>query len=351
MPTFKYTAKNKESRTVTGKIVADNQQAVIEELRKRGLIITSINETKDASEKRSAFRSKKVKPDEIVIFARMLATMVDAGIPIMQGINALKEQTVHPAFKKVLSTVESDIQHGSALSVAFSKHPQVFSTLFVNMVRVGESGGVLAQILDRIATYMEKTLRLQRKVKSALIYPSVVVSMAIIITVFLLVKVVPTFAHIYESFDSELPAMTQILIGISDILKHNLLWVIGVFVLLGFLLRRWQKTEKGALAIDRTLLRLPIIGELLRKVAISRFSRTLATLVQSGVPILESLDIVEKTIGNKVLEVVIRDVKATVREGESIATPLEKSGVFPPMVTQQKSQKNKNSNNPQKIMF
>jgi len=333
MPTFKYTAKNKDSRTVAGKIVAENQQAVIEELRKRGLVITAISETKEAVVKKSAFQSKKVKGEEIVIFSRQLATMVEAGIPILQGVNALKDQVAHPSFKKVLGQVESDIQHGSSLSVAFSKHPQVFTALFVNMVRVGETGGVLATILDRIATYLEKTLKLQRKVKSALIYPAVVVSMAIIITIFLLVKVVPTFANIYDSLGAKLPAMTLVLIGISNTLKHNILILIGALILIGFLLRRWYKTEKGAFVIDRMLLRMPIFGELLRKVAISRFSRTLATLVQSGVPILESLDIVEKTIGNKVLEKVVQEVKQVVREGESIASPLEKSNVFPPMVT------------------
>jgi type IV pilus assembly protein PilC len=333
MPTFKYTAKNKDSRTVAGKIVAENQQSVIEELRKRGLTITAISETKQTAARRAAFTSKKIKGEEIVIFARQLATMVDAGIPILAGVNALKEQVTHPSFRKVLGTVESDIQHGSSLSVSFSKHPQVFSTLFINMVKVGETGGVLASILDRIATYMEKTLRLQRKVKSALIYPAVVISMAIIITIFLLVKVVPTFAGIYESFDADLPFMTMILISASDILRQNILWVIGGLIIAAFLLRRWYKTDKGAFVIDRFLLRMPIFGELLRKVAISRFTRTLATLIQSGVPILESLDIVEKTIGNKVLEKVIQDVKVTVREGESIANPLEKSAVFPPMVT------------------
>src|SRR6185503_11662781 len=222
MPTFKYTAKNKDSRTVAGKIVADNQQAVIEELRKRGLIITAISETKEVSTKKAAFQSKKVKGEEIVIFARQLATMVEAGIPILQGVNALKDQVVHPSSKKVLGQVESDIQHGSSLSVAFSKHTQVFSTLFVNMVRVGETGGVLAAVLDRIATYMEKTLKLQRKVKSALIYPAVVVSMAVMITIFLLVKVVPTFAGIYDSLGAKLPAMTLVLINFSNILKHYL---------------------------------------------------------------------------------------------------------------------------------
>ncbi|MCA9393389.1 MAG: type II secretion system F family protein [Candidatus Omnitrophica bacterium] len=333
MATFKYVAKNQESRSVTGKIAADNKAAVIEELRKRNLIIISINEVKDAVKKKSSFSSKKVKADEIVIFARQLATMVEAGIPIVQGLDALQEQVAQPTFKRTLSTITEDISHGSSLSVAFSKHPAVFDTLFVNMVRVGETGGVLAQVLDRIAMYMEKTLRLRRKVKAALIYPAVVVSMAVIITIVLLVKVVPTFAEIYESFDSELPAMTQMLITISNILQQYLLYVVGGFMLAGFLLRQWHKTKQGAIVIDSALLKLPIFGDLLRKVAISRFSRTLATLVQSGVPILESLDIVGKTIGNKVLEMTVDDVKNNVRSGESIAPPLAKSGVFPPMVT------------------
>lgn len=259
--------------------------------------------------------------------------MVDAGIPILQGIDALQDQMNHPTFKKTLITIRDDIQHGTSLSAAFAKHPNVFDTLFVNMVKVGETGGVLSAVLDRISTYMEKTLKLKRKVKSALIYPAVVVSMAVIITIVLLVKVVPTFAGIYESFDAELPALTQLLISISNFLKNNLLWIIVFFVVAVVALLRWHKTEKGALIIDRALLKIPVFGDLLRKVAISRFSRTLATLIQSGVPILESLDIVGKTIGNRVLELVVEDVKETVREGESIGTPLAKSGVFPSMVT------------------
>lgn len=335
MATFKYIAKNKDSRTVAGKIVAESKPAVIEELRKRQLIIISIDEVKEAVIKRGAMaiRRKRVKADEIVIFTRQLATMVEAGIPIMQGIDALQEQATYHFFKKVLINVRDDIQHGNSLSASFAKHPQVFDSLFVNMIKVGETGGVLSKILDRIASYLEKTLRLKRKVKAALVYPIVVVCMAIIITTVLLVKVVPTFAGIYASFNRDLPAMTQLLITISDTLRKNLLWIVLLIVLLAVGLRQWHKTPKGALIIDRTLLRLPIFGELLRKVAISRFSRTLATLIQSGVPILESLDIVGKTIGNRVLELVVEEVKLSVREGESLATPLGKSGVFPPMVT------------------
>ena len=333
MSTFKYVAKNKDSRTVAGKIAADSKTAVIEELRKREFVIISIDEIKEAAPKQKTFRSKKVKAEEIVIFSRQLATMVEAGIPIMQGIDALQEQVTHPGFKRVLISIRDDIQHGNSLSTAFAKHPSVFDSLYVNMIKVGETGGVLSKILDRISSYLEKTLRLKRKVQSALIYPIVVVCMAIIITTILLVKVVPTFAGIYASFNHKLPAMTQLLIMISDILRKYILFLIGGIVVIIVGLQQWHKTPQGALIIDRSVLRLPIFGDLLRKVAISRFSRTLATLIQSGVPILESLEIVGKTIGNRLLELTVEDVKASVREGESLATPLNKSGVFPPMVT------------------
>jgi type IV pilus assembly protein PilC len=201
------------------------------------------------------------------------------------------------------------------------------------MVKVGETGGVLSKVLDRVATYLEKTLKLKRKVRAALIYPSVVVFMAIAITVILLVKVVPTFEGIYASFDQELLAMTQVLILMSNILQNQLLYYIGGLIAFGIGVRQWHKTDTGAKIIDGFLLKMPVFGDLLRKVALSRFSRTLATLIQSGVPILESLDIVGKTIGNRVLEIVVDDVKNAVREGDSIATPLSKSPVFPTMVT------------------
>lgn len=333
MPTFKYTAKDQDSRPVSGKIVADNKALVLDELRKRKLIVISITEAKESSFTKISFSSKKVNADDIVIFSRQLATMVDAGIPILQGMEALQEQTTHPYFKSVITTIRDDIQLGTSLYAAFAKHPKVFDPLFINMVKVGETGGVLSAVLDRVAGYMEKTQALIRKVKSALIYPIVVVSMAIIITIVLLVKVVPTFSGIYASFDQELPAMTQLLIKISEILRTQLLWYIGLMIILAIVFARVNKTEKGGLAIDRMKLKIPIFGPLLRKVAVSRFSRTLATLTQSGVPILESLDIVGKTSGNRLLERVVDNVKNSVREGESISGPLTKSGVFPPMVT------------------
>ena len=333
MPVFKYAAKDKDSRNVGGKIAAESQTVVLEELRKRQLTIISIQEVKGSGGGQKAFERKKVKVDDVVLFSRQLATMIEAGIPIIQALEALQEQADQPAFRKVIGQVKEEIQHGSTLANAFSKHPQVFDMLFVNMVRVGETGGVLNEVLDRISTYMEKILKLKRKIQSALTYPAVVVTMAIIITTILIVKVVPTFAEIYSSFGEKLPPMTQLLIFISDIIRKYLLWIIlAIFVLVTAVVR-WHKTYRGARVIDGAVLKLPIFGELIRKVILSRFSRTLATLVQSGVPILESLEIVQRTVGNTVVADVVDDVREHVREGESIATPLEKTDVFPKMVT------------------
>ena len=333
MATFKYTAKDVNARSVTGKITAENQKAVIEELRKRNLTVINIMQVKDSSISKMSFSRKKVRPDDLVIFSRQLSTMVDAGIPILQCLDALQEQITHPYFHNVIVSVRDDIQLGSSLSASFSKHPRAFDTLYINMVKVGETGGVLSQILDRVATYLEKTLKLKRKVQAAMIYPAVVVTMAVIITIVLLVKVVPTFASIYDSFGQELPGMTQMLIGMSEFLQHSIHWLILGIIAAGFMLGRLYRTDKGRLIIDRFLLSMPLFGDLIRKVSISRFSRTLATLLQTGVPILESLDIVGKSSGNRVIESVVENVKINVREGESIATPLTKSGVFPPMVT------------------
>ncbi len=333
MPTFKYIAKDQSARNINGTISAENQTSVIDVLRKKNLTIISISPVREKGVSKFSFYAKSIKQDDLVIFSRQLSTMVEAGIPILQALDALQEQMTHKYFKNVITAVRDDIQVGSSLSAAFAKHPKAFDALYVNMVKVGETGGVLSAILDRVSSYLEKTLRLKRKVQAALIYPAVVISMAIIITTVLLVKVVPTFAEIYKSFNQELPLLTQTLINISEILKNYLLYLIGLLILMGFGISRFYSTEKGKLFIDRLILMIPIFGELIRKVTISRFSRTLSTLIQAGVPILESLDIVGKTSGNRVIGNVVENVKSSVREGESIATPLIKSGVFPPMVT------------------
>ena len=333
MPRFKYVAKDQTAKTISGELIADNQTMVIDELRKRKLVIISIKEIAEKTLAGVSFGKKKVKIEDLVVFSRQLATMVDAGIPLMQSLDALQEQIQSREFRKVISSLRDDIEVGNSLSTAFSRHPDVFDNLYINMVKAGESSGMLNVILERIATYSEKANSLRRKIKSAMVYPVMVVTMAVLITGVLMIKVVPTFKGIFEMLGGELPKPTQILIFISDILTVNLWQAIAVIVIIGFISSRFLKTEKGKIIFDRLKLKLPILGQLLRKVAISRFSRTLSTLIQSGVPILPSLDIVAKTSGNKVIEIAVNDVKSNVREGESIAMPLIRSGVFPPMVT------------------
>ncbi|MBF0569549.1 MAG: type II secretion system F family protein [Candidatus Omnitrophica bacterium] len=335
MPTFQYKAKDAEARTITGKIMAADEAQVIEELRKRHLVITGIKEEKATAlfTVSSLESAKPIKVEDVVLFARQMATMIDAGIPIIQTMEALEEQTTNVSFKKVLGTIKDDIRLGSGLSAAFAKHAKVFDNLFVNMLRVGETGGVLTTVLERLASYMEKAERLKRKVSSAMIYPITIVTMAFLVTTLLIIKVVPTFKTIYGSFGRELPFMTQILLDFSDTMQKNFPFVIAgivAFIVVFVLLKR---TPQGAYKIDSWKLKMPVFGDLICKVSVSRFCRTLSVLLQSGVPILESLDIVRKTIGNLVLERVIEEVIQSVREGESMADPLARSKVFPTMVT------------------
>ena len=335
MPTYKYTARDQEGKNVTGRIAAESESVIVAELRKRSLIILSIAEDKGSPSKSSAKPpgGKRVKPEDLVIFTRQFATMVDAGIPILQSLEALSEQTENLRFKAALVTIRGDIQTGSSLSTAFEKHPKIFDQLYVNMIRVGESGGILTTILERIAMYLEKSERLRQKVQGALIYPTVVISMAILITIGLLVKVVPTFSQIYSSLGQKLPAMTQMLIDFSDFLSHNILYMAACGAGLVFLFNKYKKTPAGNIQVDTMLLRMPVFGSLICKVSVSRFCRTFATLSQSGVPILQALDIVGKTCGNRVIEILVDEIKVSVKEGYSIADPLARSPIFPLMVT------------------
>ncbi|HOD12496.1 MAG TPA: type II secretion system F family protein [Candidatus Omnitrophota bacterium] len=333
MAKFKYIAKDENATTVTGKVTAESKELVIKELRKRSLIIISVEEDRGFSLKDFSVGEEKVKSEDLVIFTRQLSTMIDAGIPILQSLEALEEQVTQKYFKSVISAVREDVSVGNSLSASFSKHVRVFDSLFISMVKAGETGGALSALLDRIAGYMEKALKLRNKVKSAMVYPAVVITMAVLITVLLLVKVVPTFKGIYESLGKELPGMTQILIFISDNLKASFLWLVlaGIAGFVFFV--NYKKTQAGSLQIDRISLKLPIFGPLIQKVALSRFSRTLATLIQSGVPILTALDIVGKSSGNRVIELTVEDAAKHIQEGESISEPLIQSGVFPQMVT------------------
>ena len=336
MPTFKYVARDQEGKNVAGKMAADNESLIVAELRKRNLIIITIDEEKSSVVKSATPKikgGKKIKSEDIVIFTRQFATMVDAGIPILQCLEALGEQASNPSFKKTIESIQEDIQLGSSLSAAFAKHSKVFDQLYINMLRVGETGGILSAILDRVAMYLEKSEKLKQKVQAAMIYPAVVVSMALLITTVLIIKVVPTFATIYDSLGQKLPVMTQMLIDLSNVMQHQFIFLVGGLgaIIIGFI--KYRQTDAGRLQTDTLALKLPIFGDLICKVSVSRFSRTFSTLSQSGVAILETLDIVGKTCGNRVIELLVDEVKTSVREGESIAVPLSKSKVFPPMVT------------------
>jgi len=331
MPNFKYRAKDQQGKAVSATLEAKDKTALVELLRKRDLIIISVEETKGRALKVTG--KAKVKMDDLVIFSRQLATMVDSGIPLVQALDVLAEQIERPGFQAVVAGLRDNIETGSSLSEALSRHPGIFSALFVNMVRAGESSGMLDDILERLADYLEKSNALAHKVKSSFIYPGLVVSMAIIITSVLIFKVVPTFKGIFDTLGGELPVITQMLISFSNFARRSAPLLLGGLFLLAFSLRRVIRTKKGRMQLDKTVLRLPIVGVLLRKVAIARFSRTLSTLVKSGVPILNSLEIVARTSGNKVVEAAVDQVRTNIREGENIAEPLARSGVFPPMVT------------------
>lgn len=337
MPTFSYICKDQNAQTVTGKIDASELGLVVDELRRRQLVIISIDEVKAAvsflTAKGPSLSGHTVKTEDVILFARQMATMVDAGIPILQTMEALEEQASNLSFKKILAGIHEDIRLGSSLSGAFTKYPRVFNNLFVNMIKVGETAGVLTTVLDRVASYMEKSERLRRKVTGAMIYPAVISSMAIVIVIVLMVFVVPTFKTIYGSMGQALPPMTRVLMSFSEGFQKLFLYGLVGGVACVILFVNYARTASGSMQIDYMKLRFPLFGDLVCKVAVSRFCRTLAVLVQSGVPILEGLDIVRKTIGNRVLEKVVEDVIKCVREGASIAEPLQRSRVFPVMVT------------------
>jgi len=275
-----------------------------------------------------------VASKDLVIFSRQLATLVSAGVPIVQGLNILCEQIQSPVFKQIISAIRTDIESGIAIADAMKKHPKAFSELYVSMIRAGETGGVLDAILERLSAYLEASEELKGKVKGAMVYPLVISGVAGAVTLFLLIAVIPTFKNVFASFGGELPLPTRILLAVSDFLRHNFIYLMVFPVGLFFAFKRWYKTEKGHTIVDGITIRIPVFGDMLKKVAVSKFTRTLGTLIKSGVPILQALDTVAKTSGNKVVEDAIMKARESIREGEKIADPLKLSGIFPPMVIQ-----------------
>ncbi|MFA5311653.1 MAG: type II secretion system F family protein [Candidatus Omnitrophota bacterium] len=333
MTTYNYTAKDKNGYTLNGYLDVSSESEAADALHKKELTIISIEQAKDkASKPGDKVKDQKVKLDDLVIFTRQLATMIDSGIPLVHALGILSEQVENPALKGVVVSVRQDIEAGMSFCDALAKHPKVFSDLFINMARAGESSGMLDDILDRLASYLEKSAALSRKISSSLVYPAVVVSMAFIITAVLLLKVVPTFKGIFDVLGGQLPIPTQILIFMSDVFRKYFLFLVIFTVGLIFLFRKYIATERGRYNFDSVQLKAPVLGELFRKLSVAKFSRTFSTLVKSGVSVLNALDIVSKTSGNKVVEEAVVSCSKAVRDGESIAAPLLRSGVFPPMV-------------------
>jgi type IV pilus assembly protein PilC len=329
MGMFSYTAKDKLGQSVNGILDANSEAEAASILHEKELIVVSIE-----LEKNKALKGREggIKLYDLVIFSRQLATMIESGIPLVQSLTTLTEQIENKKLKEVALELRQDIQEGTSFCNALAKHPKVFSELFINMTMAGEASGTLDEVLDRLASYLEKAESLNRKIRTSLVYPEVVIVMAVLITSVLLIKVVPTFKGIFEMLGGTLPLATRILIGASDVLRKYFLFVIGLLVIFGFIFKKYINTEKGRYNFDSVKLKIPVLGILFRKVALAKFSRTFSTLIRSGVSILSALDIVARTSGNKVVEGAILNCRTAVQNGEPISRPLSKSGVFPPMV-------------------
>ena len=334
MPTYTWVGKTREGQSKKGVIVADDVDAAMTTLRAQAITPTTVKpKPKDLAEI-FPFLQKGVTIRDLVIFTRQFATMIDAGLPLVQCLDILGTQQESASFKKIILQIKGDVEAGSTFSDALGKHPKVFDRLYVNLVAAGEVGGILDTILSRLAAYLEKNDKLRRKVKGAMTYPAAVTVIATLVVVVMLTKVIPVFEKMFKDFGGTLPAPTQMVINISHWLQHYILYLaIGVFVV-GYGLKRWYGTEKGRAILDALFLKSPIFGPLLQKVAVARFSRTLSTMLSSGVPILDALEIVARTAGNVVVEKEILMTKSSIAEGKTIAEPLQGSKVFPGMVVQ-----------------
>ncbi len=333
MITFAYQARDASGRIVTGIQDAINEDNAVTSLMNRGLMVLSLQKKSDASKARK--KNGTVKETDTVLFTRQLATMIEAGISLVQALTALYEQC-DPKRQRNLRTIISDVtsrvQGGDTFHEAIGKHPRVFNNLYVSMVKAGEHGGLLAEILDRLAGFLESTARLRKKVKSAMTYPVIVICIAFAITTFLIVKVVPIFGEIFKDFGAKLPAPTQFLIDVSDFIRGN--WYILALALGGaiFGVRYFLRSKRGKQLSDKWKLKLPVFGPLVHKICMSRFSRTFAQLIRSGVPILEVLEIVGGSSGNHVIETSIKTVSQDIEKGDNLSVALSKKKIFPPML-------------------
>jgi type IV pilus assembly protein PilC len=335
MDVFVWEGRSRKGTIERGEISAANEAAVRSALRRQQIQAIKIEaKPKDLLQGLRFARRKKVKEKDIVVFTRQFATMIDAGLPLVQCLQILASQQDKVTLKDILLKVKADVEAGSTFADALRKHPSVFNELYCNLVTAGETGGILDTILNRLAAYIEKSMNLKKKVKGAMVYPLAVLLIAMVVVVGMLVFVIPVFQKMFADMGGTLPAFTQLIINLSDFMRRYFLLVGAVLVGLYLGFKRYYKTETGQVTVDAQLLKLPIFGPLIRKVAIAKFTRTLATMLSSGVPILEGLEIVARTSGNKIIEKAILTTKMSIGEGKTIAEPLGTSRVFPPMVVQ-----------------
>jgi len=333
MATFVWKGKTIAGALQSGEATFDTQDEVVSYLRKKKIAITSIKEKPKELKLKFGIR-KRVGTKDLAVFTRQFATMINAGLPLVQCLDILSKQTEKPGFRGIIAETMHDVETGSTLAEALGKHKRVFDDLYVNMVEAGEAGGILDDILLRLATYIEKAEALKRKVKSAMMYPLVVMVVALGATTFMLLFIIPTFAKMFSDFGGQLPLPTQIVLTMSEILRHYW-WALGgglAGLIVGF--RQFYRSESGRRVVDRLQLRVPVLGQVLLKASISRFTRTLGTLIKSGVPILTGLEITARTAGNKVISEAVLETRESIREGETLAAPLRDSQVFPAMVVQ-----------------
>ncbi|MEE4606796.1 MAG: type II secretion system F family protein [Desulfobacteraceae bacterium] len=334
MPVYQWVGKNRKDEVQKGEIDAVSEEAVKAQLARQRITPTKVKKKPKDLFANVTFLQPTVKQRDVILFARQFSTMIDAGLPIIQCLDILYSQQANATFKRMLKEIKESVEGGATLAEALKKFPKQFDNLFVNMIAAGEAGGILDAILRRLAAYMEKAAKLKAQVKGAMTYPVVTLIIAVLVLAVILVFVIPVFEEMFADFGGELPMPTQIVVAMSDMVKSKIIYIIVGLVFFIIAFKKFYGTEKGRELVDKMLLKVPVFGDLLRKVAVAKFTRTMGTMLASGVAILEALDIVAKTAGNKTVEKAVYNVRKGISEGRTMADPLAQSGVFPSMVCQ-----------------
>ena len=334
MPVYLWKGKDRHNKTRKGEMDVPSEDVVRSELARRKITSATIKKKPKDLFENVSFMQPKVKGSDIIIFCRQFSTMIDAGLPIIQCLDILYAQNDNKTFKKMLKDVKSNVESGQTLAEALKKYPKQFDDLFVNMISAGEAGGILDMILRRLSAYLEKSAKLKAKIKGGMTYPVVTIVIAIVVVAIIMVFVIPVFEEMFSGMGSALPAATQLVVNLSRAIKSNIFYIIGVTIIFIYAMRRFYRTEKGRILMDDFLLKVPLFGDLVRKAAVAKFTRTTGTMLSSGVAILDALEIVAKTAGNKTIEKAVFDTRTAIAEGRTMSDPLAESGVFPSMVCQ-----------------